>query len=105
MDLQSGTVCLEDSVTSSKYRGQGIAPITWSDIASILAREGAKRIITKIEERNVASRRAIVKAGYHEVVLMDYRYLTGWSRTRISLLSGTPSKEKRSFEQMLKLAK
>src|ERR1700681_4330094 len=43
LELPPETVCLEDSMASSSYRGKGIAPATWSEIAAVLAHEGVSR--------------------------------------------------------------
>jgi ribosomal protein S18 acetylase RimI-like enzyme len=73
LSLPPGIVCLEDSATSTSYRGRGIAPAAWSQIADRLEQTEARSIITKIEESNIASRRAIVKCGFREVVTMRFR--------------------------------
>jgi len=66
-------VCLEDSVTSASYRGRRVAPAAWSQIANRLEQNAVRSIITKIEESNTASRRAIVKSGFHEIATMHFR--------------------------------
>lgn len=69
--LPADTVCLEDSVTSARYRGRGVAPAAWSRVADALAREGVAAIITKIAEDNAPSRRAGEKAGFRLVASMS----------------------------------
>ena len=81
-------VCLEDSVASTAYRGRGVAPAAWSGIAEALQQTGAKYIITKIGESNVASRRAIVKSGFHESASMHFRLVGFQRRTTVQPGSG-----------------
>ena len=76
--LPVSTACLEASVTSADYRGRGIAPAAWLGIAAILRDSGIQSVVTKVEEHNVASRRAVLKAGFHEIAVMDYRRMTLW---------------------------
>ena len=80
-------VCLENSVTSASYRGQGVAPAAWTNIADALELGEVKFIITKIEESNIASRRAITKSGFRESATMHFR-LVGFRR-RTSVQRGT----------------
>lgn len=71
MALPEDTVCLEDSVTAPDYRGRGLAPAGWARVAQRLTEQGVSRIITKIEEQNIASRRAVEKIGFRETAVMD----------------------------------
>lgn len=71
MLLPEGTVCLEDSVTAPAYRGRGLAPAGWARVAAQLSEQGVSSIITKIEEQNTPSRRAVEKIGFREVAVMD----------------------------------
>jgi GNAT superfamily N-acetyltransferase len=77
--LPVSTACLEASVTSADYRGRGIAPAAWLGIAAILKERGIHRMVTKVEEDNAASRRAVVKAGFHEIAVVDFQRM-GLSR-------------------------
>ena len=86
--LSPEIVCLENSVTSSLYRGQGIAPAAWSGIADALKPTGVKYIITKIEESNTASRRAIVKCGFRESATMRFALIGLWQRTLVQGRNG-----------------
>ena len=70
--LPAGAACLEDSVTSPAYRGQGIAPAAWCAIADSLADRGLERLLTKVTVDNTPSRRAVEKAGFHEVAQMSF---------------------------------
>ena len=81
--LPPDTVCLEASMTGSNYRGRGIAPIAWASIAQGLQQEGVRTIITKVEIDNIPSRRAVLKAGFHEAALMDFLKIVGVSRVRM----------------------
>jgi len=72
LDLPSHVVCLEDSATGANHRGRGIAPAAWSAIAAQLAdRPQVRTMITKVEEENVASRKAVEKSGFREVGVND----------------------------------
>ncbi len=82
--LPPDTVCLEASVTGENYRGRGIAPAAWSLIAQSLKEEGVRTIMTKVEVDNVASRRAVLKAGFREVAIMDYLQVGGVPRVRVT---------------------
>lgn len=70
LELPPGIVCLEGSVTSASHRGRGVAPKAWSAIADALAGEGVAAIVTKVEEANSPSRRAVEKAGFRAVASM-----------------------------------
>jgi len=70
LDLPDGTVCLEDSATSPRARGRGVAPGSWSGIADSLQQEGLHNMITKVGVDNEPSRRAVTKAGFREVGTM-----------------------------------
>ena len=85
--LPVATACLEDSVTAADYRGRGIAPAAWLGIASILKESGIHNLITKVEEENMASQRAVLKAGFHEIAVMDYRRISLWRYKMIKPLS------------------
>jgi len=82
-DLPPKTVCMEGVMTEANYRGRGIAPAAWSLIARRLRAEGVRTIATKVEERNGSMRRALAKAGFHEVATMDYLFVGGLSRVRV----------------------
>ncbi len=82
--LPPDTVCLEASVTGADYRGRGIAPAAWSLIAQSLKEEGMRTIMTKVEVDNVPSRRAVLKAGFREVAVMDYLQVGGIPRVRVT---------------------
>lgn len=70
LEIPSGAVVLEDSVTSPSFRGRGIAPAAWSAIADSLTVEGLERMLTKVEVENTSSRRAVEKASFAEVAIM-----------------------------------
>lgn len=83
LSLPAHTVCLEDSVTSPAYRGRGLAGAAWAEIARGLKAQHLATIITKVAEDNVASRRAVEKAGFQAVGMMT---LTRRAlRTRVAL--------------------
>lgn len=87
MPLPPGTACLEDSVTSPRARGRGVAPAAWSLIADRLDAEGFEAIITKISTSNAASLKAIEKAGFREVALMSYARTGPLRRTAVQVMS------------------
>jgi RimJ/RimL family protein N-acetyltransferase len=86
LGLPSDAVCLEDSETAQGGRGRGIAPAAWSSIAASLAGEGVSRMITKVGVENVASRRAVEKAGFKPVAVMRFVRRGPLGRTRIEVL-------------------
>lgn len=81
--LPEGTACLEDSVTSARYRGRGIAPAVWSCVADALRQEGVTALITKVEESNTPCRRAIAKVGGQQVAEMDFERI--WLRPHVQV--------------------
>lgn len=83
LQLPHGTACLEDSVTFPSYRGQGIAPAAWCMIADSLAERRFERLLTKVAADNVASRRAVAKAGFREVAYMSFDRLGRRNRVGI----------------------
>jgi hypothetical protein len=85
--LAVSTACLEASVTAADYRGRGIAPAAWLGIAAVLKDSGIHSLITKVEEDNMASQRAVLKAGFHEIAVMDYRRISLWRNKMIQPLS------------------
>ncbi len=73
LELPSATVCLEDSITSPDYRGRGLAPAAWTNLAAYLEQEpGLDSMITKVAVENVPSRKAVTKAGFVEIALMRH---------------------------------
>ncbi len=70
LDLPHGTVCLEDSATSPRARGRGVAPGAWTGIADALQAEGIVHMITKVGVDNAPSRKAVTKAGFRELGVM-----------------------------------
>jgi len=84
IDLPSDVVCLEDSQASPAFQGRGIAPAAWSSIATRCGEQGASAMVTTVNEKNAASRRAVEKAGFREVarVVVSQR---GW-RTRLDVV-------------------
>jgi GNAT superfamily N-acetyltransferase len=71
LELPEGVACLEDSVTSPDFRGKGIAPGAWTAAADEVTERGKHAMITKVQEENIPSRRAVEKAGFREVALLD----------------------------------
>jgi hypothetical protein len=78
--LPPGVVCVEDSVTSVRYRGRGLAPARWFVIAEILFQQGVATAIAKVAVENMSGRRAIEKAGFCELASMKVeRLCAAWS--------------------------
>ena len=71
LPLPEGTACLEDSITSADFRGQGIAPRAWAALSGALRDEGFAYLVTKVEDVNQPSRKAVTKAGFREVATME----------------------------------
>ena len=70
LELPADTVVLEDSATTPRARGRGIAPGAWTAIADSLRDEGLVHMITKVGVENEASRKAVAKAGFRDVGVM-----------------------------------
>jgi L-amino acid N-acyltransferase YncA len=70
LEIPSDTVVLEDSATTPRARGRGIAPGAWTAIADSLRDEGVVQMITKVGVENEASRKAVAKAGFREIGVM-----------------------------------
>lgn len=83
LPLPSDSVVLEDSVTAPAARGRGIAPQAWTAIAGVLAEQGVARMLTKVEVANTASRKAVLKAGFEELAVMDFARTGPRSSTRV----------------------
>jgi len=80
LELPGGVACLEDSISSPKARGRGIAPASWSCIADELDGQGFHAMITKVTVDNVPSRKAVLKAGFREIGTMRLSRLVGRKR-------------------------
>jgi RimJ/RimL family protein N-acetyltransferase len=103
-DLPSRTVCLEGAVTGPDYRGRGLAPAAWSLIARRLKEQGVRTIITKVEEANTSMRRAVRKAGFQEVAVMDYLQVLGLSRVRVDPVGEVVGPHRDMLMEVQKLA-
>jgi acetyltransferase (GNAT) family protein len=77
LSLPPNIVLLEDSVTAAAARGRGVAPAAWSQVAPLAAEGGATTLITKVAVDNVASRKAVVKAGFVASAVVDFRRVGG----------------------------
>ena len=67
--------------TLDKFRGRNLYACALQHIAIDLLRLGKTRIITKVERKNIASKRGIVKAGFRRdgsVVLLELPALKHW---------------------------
>jgi ribosomal protein S18 acetylase RimI-like enzyme len=83
MELPPGVACLEDSQTSPAARGRGIAPAAWDTLGMQLGGEGVKALITKVGVENAPSRRAVEKAGFREIAIMEHERRGPRRRTRV----------------------
>lgn len=89
LELPPGVVCLEDSATAPAHRGRGIAPAVWSAIARSLAgRPQVRTMVTKVEEENLASRKAVEKSGFREIGVMQMRRAGPRARVRFDPFPG-----------------
>jgi len=88
LEIPAETVVLEDSATTPRARGRGIAPGAWTAIADSLRDEGLKHMITKVGVENEASRRAVVKAGFREIGVM--RLVKAGPRKRTTVAQPAP---------------
>jgi len=102
--LPAKTVCLEGVVTDAEYRGRGIAPAAWALIARSLSEEGMQTITMKVEAANQSMRRAVLKAGFHEVAMMDYLYVGGMSRVHVTPLGDGAGEDRDILMEVQKLA-
>jgi hypothetical protein len=95
LDLPPHVVCLEDSATGANHRGRGIAPAAWSAIAAQLAdRPQVRTMITKVEEENVASRKAVEKSGIREVGVMTLKRTGLRTRVQVDPFPESPSPQR-----------
>jgi hypothetical protein len=85
LDLPSGTVALEDSVTAAPFRARGVAPAAWAAVAETLALAGVDAIVTKVEETDLRCRRAIEKVGFRAVASMQLSRIGGHARVALHL--------------------
>lgn len=99
LTLPTSLPCLEDSVTSPDYRGRGLAPAAWCQIADALAEEGGEALITKVGTKNLPSRRAVLKAGFVDAGLMHFSTFGSIHRIRLDVLNrGTGEELQRLLE-------
>jgi ribosomal protein S18 acetylase RimI-like enzyme len=89
VELPPGAVSLEDSVTSPAFRGRSVAPGAWSEIADILASSGARTLLTTVEEKNTAVRRALEKVGFQEIAVVDQHRVGPRVRVRAEASAGS----------------
>jgi RimJ/RimL family protein N-acetyltransferase len=87
-DLPGDAAMLEDSVANPDYRGQGVAPATWTALADILQAEGYSRLLTKVEVENAPSRKAVSKAGFVEGAVVHLRRAWLRNQVRVESLTG-----------------
>ena len=102
-DLPANTVCLEGVVTDPGYRGRGIAPAAWSMIARSLQDEGIRTIAMKVEEANQSMRRAVMKAGFHEMAITDFRRVAGITRVHVVPAGTTADQDAEIYVEVQKL--
>jgi L-amino acid N-acyltransferase YncA len=88
LEIPAETVVLEDSATTARARGRGIAPGAWTAIADSLRDEGLTNMITKVGVENEASRRAVAKAGFREIGVM--RLVKAGPRKRTTVARAAP---------------
>ncbi len=88
LEIPAESVVLEDSATTPRARGRGIAPGAWTAIADSLRDEGLTHMITKVGVENEASRRAVVKAGFREIGVM--RLVKAGPRKRTTVAQPAP---------------
>ena len=88
LEIPAATVVLEDSATTPRARGRGIAPGAWTAIADSLREEGLAHMITKVGVHNEPSRKAVVKSGFREIGIM--RLVKRGPRKRTTVDGATP---------------
>ncbi|MBN1529690.1 MAG: hypothetical protein JW895_11550 [Thermoleophilaceae bacterium] len=70
LEIPADSVVLEDSATTPRARGRGIAPGAWTAVADSLRDEGVAHMLTKVGVHNEPSRKAVVKSGFREIGVM-----------------------------------
>jgi L-amino acid N-acyltransferase YncA len=86
--IPDAAVVLEDSATTPRARGRGIAPGAWTAIADSLRDEGLAHMLTKVGVHNEPSRKAVVKSGFREIGVM--RLVKHGPHKRTTLDRATP---------------
>jgi hypothetical protein len=71
-------VVFEDSISSLAYRGRGIGLAAWPKIADRLSQTATTTILTKVEEDNMAARRAFSKSGFREISTTRFQRRGPW---------------------------
>jgi hypothetical protein len=89
LSLPAGTASLNDVATLPTRRGRAVAPAAWAAVAEALAGDGIDAIVTKLEEVNLPSRRAIERAGFRAIASMELSRIGG--RARVALHAHEPS--------------
>jgi RimJ/RimL family protein N-acetyltransferase len=97
LQLPERTACLEDSVTSPLARGKGIAPASWCSIADALGQENFDVLITKVATDNAPSRKAVEKAGFREIAVMDMTRIGPSRRVAVACMGGVAESLARSL--------
>jgi CelD/BcsL family acetyltransferase involved in cellulose biosynthesis/ribosomal protein S18 acetylase RimI-like enzyme len=105
MNLPEKTVCLEGVMTDAAYRGRGIAPAAWSMIAQTLKGEKIRAIAIKVEESNRSMRRAVMKAGFHEMAITDFLQVAGVARVHVIPVGDLSEQDADVLIEVQKLAK
>ena len=67
-----GDAYVYESFTRADARGRGIYPLALAGILSAMAEEGIRRVWVGVEETNLASRRAMEKAGFAEGFRVEF---------------------------------
>jgi L-amino acid N-acyltransferase YncA len=83
LELPARVAFLEDSITSSSFRGRGVAPAAWSAVSDALARAGDETLVTKVETENEPVRKALGKVGFAEVGTVELVAVAGRRRVRV----------------------
>jgi hypothetical protein len=81
-------VVFEDSVSSLAYRSRGIGIAAWPKIADRLEQTAATTILTKVEENNMAARRAFLKSGFREIATIRFQRIGSWKRLAMQVENG-----------------
>ena len=88
LKLPPWAACVEDSVTAPGGRGRGVAPAAVRTVAAELRAQGLRSLLTKVDESNTPSRKAVAKIGFREIGKMRYRRLGPWHRTTMPEAEG-----------------
>jgi GNAT superfamily N-acetyltransferase len=82
MRLGPGDIMLDGVYTLPEFRGRGLLAAVERVILDDAKRQGRRHAYTHVSHDNVASLRGVMKAGFHPVGVLDWRWVLGTPRFR-----------------------